>query len=111
MFSIVEVDATYHMSAHAQKTFSSRAQNMASLSPSLQMAIELQRNRELTRTLYTLRGEAPPNEHGYVRRRSKDRFLYAFCLRYFFSTCFFTLLTSLLVISLSFAQRRPLHDG
>lgn len=29
-----------------------------------QMAIELQRNRELTRTLYTLRGEAPPNEHG-----------------------------------------------
>ena len=42
------------------------------------MAIELQRNRELTRTLYTLRGEAPPNEHGYVRRRSKDRFLLCF---------------------------------
>jgi hypothetical protein len=33
-----------------------------------QMAIELQKNRELTRTLYTLRGEAPPNEHGYVPR-------------------------------------------
>lgn len=32
------------------------------------MAIELQKNRELTRTLYTLRGEAPPNEHGYVPR-------------------------------------------
>lgn len=29
-----------------------------------QLAIELERNRELTRTLYTLRGEAPPNEHG-----------------------------------------------
>lgn len=34
--------------------------------PSLaaQLAIELQRNRELTKTLYTLRGEAPPNDHG-----------------------------------------------
>ena len=33
-------------------------------SPAAQLAIELQRNRELTRVLYTLRGEAPPNDHG-----------------------------------------------
>ena len=31
-----------------------------------QLAVELERNRELTRKLYTLRGEAPPNEHGCV---------------------------------------------
>ena len=29
-----------------------------------QLAAELQKNRELTRVLYTLRGEAPPNDHG-----------------------------------------------
>ena len=34
------------------------------LSTAAQLAIELERNRELTRKLYTLRGEAPPNEHG-----------------------------------------------
>merc|ERR1711988_334640 len=28
-----------------------------------ELAKELQKNRELTRKLYTLRGEAPPNEH------------------------------------------------
>ena len=33
-------------------------------SPAAQLAIELQKNRELTRVLYTLRGEAPPNDHG-----------------------------------------------
>eukprot|EP00966_Prymnesium_polylepis_P209087 4843775-Prymnesium_polylepis.3 len=27
-----------------------------------QLAIELERNRELTRTLYALRGEPPPND-------------------------------------------------
>ena len=31
-----------------------------------ELAKELQKNRELVRTLYTLRGEAPPNEHGYA---------------------------------------------
>ena len=34
------------------------------MSVDAQMAVELQRNRELTRMLYTMRGEAPPNEHG-----------------------------------------------
>lgn len=33
-------------------------------SAAAQLAAELQRNRELTRVLYTLRGEAPPNDHG-----------------------------------------------
>ena len=28
------------------------------------LAAELAKNRELTRKLYTLRGEAPPNDHG-----------------------------------------------
>jgi hypothetical protein len=32
-----------------------------------QLENELKRNRELTRTLYTLRGEAPPNEHRWRR--------------------------------------------
>ena len=34
------------------------------LSTAAKLAIALQENRELTRKLYTLRGEAPPNEHG-----------------------------------------------
>ena len=29
-----------------------------------QLAKELSKNRELTKTLYTLRGEPPPNDHG-----------------------------------------------
>ena len=30
------------------------------------LAAELAKNRELTRRLYTLRGEAPPNDHRYT---------------------------------------------
>ena len=30
------------------------------------LAAELKKNRELTAKLYSLRGEAPPNEHGCV---------------------------------------------
>ena len=33
-----------------------------------QLAKELSKNRELTKTLYTLRGEPPPNDHGCAPR-------------------------------------------
>lgn len=35
-------------------------------SKAAQLAIELNKNRELTRTLYALRGEAPPNDAACV---------------------------------------------
>jgi hypothetical protein len=38
-----------------------------------QLAIELQKNRELTRVLYTLRGEAPPNDHGCAQKTCRAR--------------------------------------
>ena len=34
--------------------------------PATALAEELKKNRELTRKLYTLRGEAPPNDHRLV---------------------------------------------
>lgn len=41
----------------------------ADASTAEKLAFELKRNRDLTRKLYTLRGEAPPNEHGCARAR------------------------------------------
>ena len=63
---VVSRQSSTHSMASAASAIGASGRATKELSPAAQLAAELEKNRELVRVLYTLRGEAPPNDTSCV---------------------------------------------